>query len=323
MGKPKKSKVIVIGRDLITSKAYLSLKGVSPQLLMLFLARRRLEKHGRRGKKKWVCVNASELVFTYSEAKKRFGISNQATGLLKTILPPKSCRNLNDPDQFPVDERDLFLETAEATCSRQEAMLLKVMAFAGFRLGEVLAMRREHLSESRQTYYVAQSFKRGRYGRPKSGKMRLVDLPGFLVADLLAYIGYLKKERLRAGQGGRIDILFPDPSEKWRQPISQRKVQGLVKRVCKAAGLRARSPHDLRHTYASILLMAHESPGYVQRQMGHSSISITMDIYCHWIPGEGRQNLEKALLAGGKTAKNVVQNLHFFAPKKKTTPVSN
>lgn len=76
LSKPKKSKVIVIGRDLINSKAFLSLKGVSPQLLMLFLARRRLEKHGRRGKKKWVCVNASEIIFTYSEAKRRFGISN-------------------------------------------------------------------------------------------------------------------------------------------------------------------------------------------------------------------------------------------------------
>jgi integrase len=69
--------------------------------------------------------------------------------------------------------------------------------------------------------------------------------------------------------------------------------------------------------------MAHESPGYVQRQMGHSSITITMDIYCHWIPGEGRKNLEKALLAGGKSVKNVVRNLHFFAPNKKATPVSN
>jgi len=243
--------------------------------------------------------------------------ANPASGLLKTILPPKSRRNLTDPDPFTVQERDEFLETAEATCNRQEAMLLKVMAFAGLRLGEVLAMRREHLSESRQTYYVAQSYKRGRYGRPKSGKMRLVDLPGFLVADLLAYQSYLKKERLRAGQGGRIDILFPDPAERWRQPISQRKVQGLVKRVCKAAGLRPRSPHDLRHTYASILLMAHESPGYVQRQMGHSSISITMDIYCHWIAGEGRQNLENALSEGGKSTTKVVRKSHKIAQIRK------
>ena len=44
--------------------------------------------------------------------------------------------------------------------------------------------------------------------------------------------------------------------------------------------------------------MAHQSPGYVQRQLGHSSISITMDVYCHWMPGEGRAELEQALGGG-------------------------
>jgi len=85
-------------------------------------------------------------------------------------------------------------------------------------------------------------------------------------------------------------------AEGYRWPFSQRKIQTLMKRVCKAANLRIRNPHDLRHTYASILLMAHESPGYVQKQLGHSSISVTMDIYCHWIPGQGRKNLETALM---------------------------
>jgi integrase len=30
-----------------------------------------------------------------------------------------------------------------------------------------------------------------------------------------------------------------------------------------------RTPHDLRHTYATIALMAHLSPAYVQRRLGH------------------------------------------------------
>ena len=42
-------------------------------------------------------------------------------------------------------------------------------------------------------------------------------------------------------------------------------------------------------------LMAHVSPAYVQRQLGHSSIAITVDRYCHWFPGEGRGDLEGAL----------------------------
>ena len=36
-----------------------------------------------------------------------------------------------------------------------------------------------------------------------------------------------------------------------------------------------RNRHDLRHTHATMLLMDHYSPAYVQKQLGHSSISIT------------------------------------------------
>ena len=76
----------------------------------------------------------------------------------------------------------------------------------------------------------------------------------------------------------------------------------LLKRVCNKAGLRIRNPNDLRHTFASILLMAHQSPGYVKEQLGHASIRTTMDIYCDWIPGEGRENLEEALLGSRRDA---------------------
>ena len=34
------------------------------------------------------------------------------------------------------------------------------------------------------------------------------------------------------------------------QPYSQRKIQALVEKVCKMAGLRVRNPHDLHHAYA-------------------------------------------------------------------------
>lgn len=72
-------------------------------------------------------------------------------------------------------------------------------------------------------------------------------------------------------------------------------VQGSVERACRFAKVRRRRPHDLRHTYASILLMEHYSPAYVQKQLGHFSITMTVDIYGHWIPGEGKKDLDHAL----------------------------
>jgi integrase len=72
-------------------------------------------------------------------------------------------------------------------------------------------------------------------------------------------------------------------------------IQRAIQRACKVARLRVRNPPDLRHTYATMLLVDHYSPAYVQKQLSHSSISITVDIYGHWIPGEGKKDLTKTL----------------------------
>src|SRR5262245_13496962 len=44
------------------------------------------------------------------------------------------------------------------------------------------------------------------------------------------------------------------------------------------------TPHSLRHTFASLLLQQGESPVYVQRQLGHASIKLTVDTYGRWLP---------------------------------------
>ena len=223
--------------------------------------------------------------------------SNPTDKILKRILPPKSQRKVRNADPFTKDELDKFIHTAEKMpmVSWTEELILKVMAYAGFRLGEVLAMKADNLDVQSRTYYITKSYKLHIFNLPKKGKRRLVDLPKFLVKELNYYILYLKKKGLQQGKGGEVNLLFIDPEEK-DYPYSQRKIQRLVKQVCRAAGLRIRHPHDLRHTYATILLMSHRSPAYVQKQLGHHSIQITVDIYGHWVLGEGRENLDEAFL---------------------------
>ena len=43
--------------------------------------------------------------------------------------------------------------------------------------------------------------------------------------------------------------------------------------------------HQLRHSYASLLLAAGAHPKYVQEQLGHASIQVTLDVYSHILPG--------------------------------------
>jgi integrase len=54
------------------------------------------------------------------------------------------------------------------------------------------------------------------------------------------------------------------------------------------AGLRRIRFHDLRHTYASVLIQRRESLAYVKDQLGHHSIQVTVDLYGHLVPGANR-----------------------------------
>jgi integrase len=59
-------------------------------------------------------------------------------------------------------------------------------------------------------------------------------------------------------------------------------------RCLEKAGLHGRRLHDLRHTYASILLTNGAPISYVSEQMGHRSIELTVKRYGHPIPGKNR-----------------------------------
>ena len=59
------------------------------------------------------------------------------------------------------------------------------------------------------------------------------------------------------------------------------------------AGLRRIRLHDLRHTFASLLIQNGESFAYIRDQLGHSSIPVTVDIYAHLIPGANRQAVDR------------------------------
>jgi integrase len=56
----------------------------------------------------------------------------------------------------------------------------------------------------------------------------------------------------------------------------------------KRAGLRKVRFHDLRHSFASLALAGGENLGPVSKQLGHASTAITLTIYRHVLPGEGR-----------------------------------
>jgi len=51
--------------------------------------------------------------------------------------------------------------------------------------------------------------------------------------------------------------------------------------------------HDLRHTFGSLKIDQGENPYYIMRQMGHSSIQVTFDIYGHQLESRNPQAAAK------------------------------
>src|SRR5262249_38285966 len=60
-----------------------------------------------------------------------------------------------------------------------------------------------------------------------------------------------------------------------------------------AARLRKFRIHDLRHTYATLLIQNGESLAYIRDQLGHHSIQITVDIYGHLGRGSNRAAVDR------------------------------
>jgi integrase len=61
--------------------------------------------------------------------------------------------------------------------------------------------------------------------------------------------------------------------------------------------------HDLRSAAASLLMQLGEHPKVVQERLGHSSITVTMDIYSHVMPVlqmQAADKLQTFVVAGGK-----------------------
>jgi integrase len=94
----------------------------------------------------------------------------------------------------------------------------------------------------------------------------------------------LKKWRLACPKGGR-ELVFcnRNGSALFESNVYSQGLRPALRR----AGLREITLHELRHGFGSILISAGVSIKTVQVAMGHSSPSVTLQVYTHMLPGDG------------------------------------
>ena len=157
-------------------------------------------------------------------------------------------------------------------------ILFWLMSRTGLRLSEALALKWQDVDVINRRLRVERALGRDlAVTTPKSGHGRSVDLSASAARELMA-VG-----KLRCSMGyrtGPTDWLFPGVDGGL---LSHEAAQTAFRRARTAAGLQGFTPHSLRHTYASILLAEGVSPAYVQEQLGHSSIELTVGTYGRWL----------------------------------------
>ncbi len=192
-------------------------------------------------------------------------------------------------DFLTPDEVNLLIETARGHFPKLYPLLLTAVR-TGMRQGEILGLKWEDIDFNGKFIEV----KRGwdstgkKFTTPKNGKTRRVDMSDMLIETLRGWRKIQSEIELKGGM--RFDLVFPSDAG---TPIDYCNLNKIYKKCLKKAELRNIRFHDLRHTYASLLINLGESLAYIRDQLGHYSIQITVDTYGHLIPGSNRAAVNK------------------------------
>ena len=245
-------------------------------------------KIGQDYSRSTICVFRDVMsgVFNYAIDEEVINV-NPVSGITKRLELRRSRKPGIEP--LTKEEVSLFLDTCEKHYLEYYPFFL-MAARTGLRLGELLAIRWSDIDFNSRYVWVRQSYRRGQFTPPKDGRDRKVDMSDQLAATLRKLLTQRKREALQKGLGEIHELVFHRGSG---APLEQNYVRRDFKRILKKAGLREIRPHDIRHTFASLLLTQGESPVYVKEQLGHSSIQITVDIYGHLIPGANKAAVNK------------------------------
>ena len=160
---------------------------------------------------------------------------------------------------------------ALADAAGEHRLLILTLAFCGLRWGELAALRVQNVDLLRRRIEVAEAVTevagRLEWGTPKSHQRRSVPVPRSLVDALAEHVAAKGPEDLvfTASRGGVLRNL------NFRRDVFDRAAE--------MAGVPGLTPHELRHTAASLAVSAGANVKAVQRLLGHASATMTLDVY--------------------------------------------
>lgn len=226
------------------------------------------------------------------------------SGALKQAVKEQLItRNVADAVELPKlrykEIRPLTLEEVkrflEAARSHRLYTAFLVELGTGLRRGELLALRWDDVNLETGVIRVRQTLSRIQkqngprktelvFQEPKTKQARRsIPLPGDILKELRAHKARQAQEKLALGPAYQDNGLVFCTED--GRPLDPRNFTKRYEAILKKAGLEHVSFHNLRHTFATLLLEAGEHPKIVQELLGHTKISVTLDIYTHVADG--------------------------------------
>ena len=163
-------------------------------------------------------------------------------------------------------------------------MMIGLIAATGLRIGELLALRWRSVDLNIGTLTVRESVFEGEMQLPKTLKARRTIPLGPHAVKLL------KEHRDRSSRRADDDLIFPN-----RQGASMREskvLRRVLQPAAERAGLGRVTWHQFRHIHSSLLNDLRVPVKIAQEQLGHASISTTLNIYTHVVDASHRQAIE-------------------------------
>jgi|LSQX01.2.fsa_nt_gb integrase len=257
---------------------------LQPQMLQSFY-NKKLESGRRDGK-----GGLSTRMARYFHAIIRQALEQAVReGLLpRNVADATSPPALRKKQMQPLTEDEL-LKFFEAAKEDRLFPAFVLAATTGLRRGELCGLKWDSIDLDEGVLVVRRQLLTLKGGpsfedsaKSKRGRRRIT-LTDDAVRELKALRKRQAKEQLLLGEAyEKNNLVFCHADgTKLSPPQVTRRFQQLLER----AGLPKVRLHDLRHTHASLLLAQGVHPKIVQERLGHSSITMTLDLYSHMTPG--------------------------------------
>ncbi len=191
---------------------------------------------------------------------------------VREVEKPKGQSEHNEDKELNILMPAEIIALLDAAPDLKHKTLFMAAATTGLRQGELLGLKWNDIDWFNNQIHVKRTYNHFQFYEPKTrASRRRVDVPPQMMTQL-------KKWKLSCPTND-YDLIFPNEICKPMSALNMYNRKFLP--ALKKAKLKKIRFHDLRHTWTSLLIDQGENIKYIQNQIGHSSIKITLDTYGH------------------------------------------